>query len=379
MSAKLNEADVRALMKDRSSTVRANTASKIAADYAGGALTPQERQTAEEIFRIMARDLEARVREALSIQLKDCPDLAHDVARALADDVDSVALPIIRHSAVLTDEDLIEIVQRHGPAKRKAVAERDTVSMPVADALVDTLDKDAVATLAANPGADISETAMEKALDAFGEDEAITSPLALRAALSVRVAERLVSMISDQMRERLLANRKISDTLAAELIEHTREHATLGLLGSGHSEQDVEDLVNTLHANKRLTNSIVMRALFTGNMAFFEIAMARLAGIPVINASKLIHDEGHLGLRALIARAGIRDDLYPALRAGVEVCDETRYDGGEHDRERFLCRVIERVLTGFEGPDQENVIGEDNLEFLLAKLRRYSPMATRTA
>ncbi len=58
--------------------------------------------------------MELRVREALAAHLKNSPDLAHDVAVALARDVDSVSLPMLKFSEVLTDEDLIEIVRDQG-------------------------------------------------------------------------------------------------------------------------------------------------------------------------------------------------------------------------------------------------------------------------
>ena len=59
-----------------------------------------ERVLAEDIFRIMVKDAEVRVRQALADNLKENLDLPRDVARALANDVDSVSLPIIQFSEV---------------------------------------------------------------------------------------------------------------------------------------------------------------------------------------------------------------------------------------------------------------------------------------
>ncbi len=53
---------------------------------------------AEQIFRIMVKDAEVRVREALAINLKENPNVPHDVAVTLAKDVDQVALPVLRFS-----------------------------------------------------------------------------------------------------------------------------------------------------------------------------------------------------------------------------------------------------------------------------------------
>ncbi|HEX9835806.1 MAG TPA: DUF2336 domain-containing protein, partial [Alphaproteobacteria bacterium] len=379
MAAMLTEEDVERLLRDPSPAHRAVTAEKIAVQYSGATLSPRERQIAEEIFRVMVRDVEVRVREALSQHLKDCPDIARDVARSLANDVDSVALPVILHSTVLTDDDLIEIVRRHGEAKQRAVASRDTVSARVADALVDTENQAVIATVMSNKGATVSEAAMQKALDRFGEREAVNRPMALRAKLPIRVAERLVGLVSDKLREHLMTHHELSGALVSDIILQSRERATLGLLGPESEESDVFDLVAELKANKRLTPSIILRALCMGDMGFVEAALARLAEIPVGNACTLIHDEGGKGLRALTRKAGIGEGLFPVIRAGVEVWRETQYDGRENDRERFQRRVMERMLTRFAQPGDEEAIGNENIEYLLGKLRQIDSSAARPA
>ena len=148
VSMQLTQDDVAKLMADPSGEVRAETTAKIASQFEMKALSPAERQIAEEIFRRLVKDAEVRVREALTSHLKNSPELPHDVALALAKDVDSVSLPMIKFSEVLTDADLIEIVRDQGDAKQVAVAQRPSVSTCVADALIDTGNEKAPSTLA---------------------------------------------------------------------------------------------------------------------------------------------------------------------------------------------------------------------------------------
>ncbi len=119
---KLTKDDVSKLMSDPSADNRAKTAAKVAGDFDSGALSDSERQIAEEIFRFMVKDAEVRVRQALAQNLKESPDLPHDVALSLAQDVDQVALPILQFSDVLTDDDLIEIIQSQSEDKQTAIA-----------------------------------------------------------------------------------------------------------------------------------------------------------------------------------------------------------------------------------------------------------------
>ena len=117
MTNRLSKTDVERLLADPSVESRRETAVKIAAQYATAALSPEERRLAEDILGLMARDVEVKVRTALADNLKDYPGLARDIAVTLAKDVEAVSLPMIRYSAALSDDDLIEIVRTQGTAK----------------------------------------------------------------------------------------------------------------------------------------------------------------------------------------------------------------------------------------------------------------------
>ncbi|HLO75939.1 MAG TPA: hypothetical protein VK196_05730, partial [Magnetospirillum sp.] len=115
MEQKLREEDVARLLANPSADTRVEIAGKIAEQHS--ALSKSQRKLAEDIFRLMVKDAEVRVRQALSRQLKENPLVPHDVAISLARDVDAVALPMLQFSEVLTDEDLIEIVKSQSAEK----------------------------------------------------------------------------------------------------------------------------------------------------------------------------------------------------------------------------------------------------------------------
>ena len=364
-TARLTEGDVRKLLSDPSGSTRAETAAKLAIQFDQGNLSPSERAMAEQIFRIMVKDAEVRVREALAVNLKENPNVPHDVALTLAGDVDQVALPVLQFSEILSDADLVEIVRSQGASKQKAIAGRPKVSAVVAEAIVDGANKEAVVALVSNEGAEITETSFEKVIDKFGEDEAVQGPMVKRSALPVTIVERLVHRVSENLREHLLTHHEMPPSIAADLILQARERATIGL-STASAEEDVERLVHQLYSNGRLTPSIVLRALCMGDMKFFEYALARRVGIPVLNARMLIHDSGDLGLQGLYGKSGMPKSFYPAIKAAISVAKEMSYDGEDGDRERYARRMLERVLTqyGDLGVDFDN----DDLEYLLAKM-----------
>ncbi|MEZ5670174.1 MAG: DUF2336 domain-containing protein [Alphaproteobacteria bacterium] len=369
MTQRLSEDDVKRLLTERTEEVRAETAHKLASQYGHAEMSESERAMAEEIFRIMVRDAAVRVRQALAEQLAESGVVPHDVALSLAQDIDEVALPVLQKSSVLTDEDLIEIVRASGTTKQVAIAQREAVSETVSAALVETADEDVVAELVANDGATLSEASLHKVIDDFGDSARIQQPMVSRGSLPVGISERLVSVLSDSLREQLVAKHELSPETATDLIIQSRERAILGL-SKGSDIRDVMALTAQLHRNGRLTPTLILRATCMGDGQFLEASLATLCDIPLSNAQALIHDRGGLGLKSIYRHAKLPDEFYPAIKVAVDVMRETDYDGNDHDRERYRRRVVERILT------QTEDIATEDLDYLLDRM---SDMGMRAA
>lgn len=369
-SDKLNKADVARLLADPTPEARAETATKVAASFNPATLSDSERTLAEDIFRLMLKDAAVRVRQALSENLKDSAVVPHDVALALANDVDQVAVPMIESSSILTDEDLVAIIASQGPAKQVAVAGRPDVSEAVSEALVDSGNEAAVSRLVSNEGARIAEGTFQKVVDGFGESARVQAAMVNRRSLPVTVAERLVALVSESLQEQLMRRHELPASLATDIILQSRERATIGL-SSDSGVDDVLVLVRQLYDKGRLTPSILLRALCMGDITFFECALARLAGVTLENARRLIHDRGPLGLRAVYDKANLPPAQYMAVRAALDVSRETEMDGGENDRERYARRMIERIMTQYDDLGVE--FEADDLNYLLTKLDELPP------
>ena len=358
----LTQADVLKLLEEPSAETRAATAEKVGAYFASDAPSEAERKLAEDIFRSMVRDAELRVRKALAETLKGSPELPHDVAVSLVNDVDEVALPVIESAVVLSDEDLLEIVEAQGRERQIAVARRKEVSAKVADRLAVRGDEEVVATLVSNDGAELHEATLERVIDRFPESDAVKTPLVHRQKLPLKVAERLVNMVSESLREHLATHHELSPAMAADLLLESRERATVSLLTPGNQAPDVVALVEQLHKNGRLTPTLIVRALCMGDLTFFEAALAKRAGIPVANAYQLVHDRGELGLERLFEKADMPKSLLRITRIGACIAREMSVTGGD-DRDLFRKVMIERVLTQLD----EDIDGE-NFDYLIAKL-----------
>jgi len=364
MRARLTEADIRRLLKGDSPDERAAAAHKLCRSIEKAALTDDERLAAQDIIRVLAADATELVRRALAVTLRASPLLPRDAALRLARDVESVALPVVNWSPVFTDDDLIEIVRAGSVAKQTAVAKRERLSPVVTTVIAREAAEPAVKAACANDNAAFTETALETVVDRFATSDEVTSALAYRAVLPVSVSERLVKLVSDTVREHLVSRHALRPETALELAAAARERATVDLVEQSGVTPDMPAFVAHLARNRRLTPSLLLRALGRGHMTFFEHAVAELAGVPHQRTWLMIHDAGPLGLRAIYDRAGLPSRLFAAFRAGVDAYRSLQFDGGQQDRARFQERMVQRFLTA------QAYAPREDLNYLLERLDR---------
>jgi uncharacterized protein (DUF2336 family) len=361
MPATLTQRDVARLLAEPSPDMRAEIARKVSATLIAPDIPPDEIALAQDIVRILARDVQERVRAAVAANLRHARALPRDVALTLAHDVDTVALPILSDSIVLTEDDLRQIIRLGSTTKQKAIAGRGDLTEAVSHALITEANAPAVMALMANRTAQVAEHSLDHAVTRFAEDDQVKRAMVNRHALPLSVSERLVHMVSHELQVRLVRRHALPPAIAADIVLNAREQEMIRL-SMGASDVALRRMVAQMHQNGRLTPGLILRALCTGDIAFFEASMAVRGNVPISNAQVLIHDRSRRGLAALYAKAGMPDALYAVVRTAVEVVEETGFDGNLHDLERFRARVISRVLTTVDHLEPADA------DYLIAKL-----------
>jgi uncharacterized protein (DUF2336 family) len=360
--ARLTEFDIRRLIKASDDDDRAAAAHKLCRSMDRLDLDEADLEAAHKIMRLLAEDAAELVRRALAVTLKSSDLLPRDVARKLAMDVESIALPIIGASPVFADEDLIEIVRAGSAARQIAVAARPRVSRDVAEVVAAEAAEPAVRTLASNDNADMSERALGRAVDRFGSSPEVVAALAYRQVLPLDITERLVALASEAVREHLVSRHAIAPETAIRLSAYARERATVDLIDQAPADADLATFVAQLNARKVLTASLLLRALARGKMALFEHGVAELSSTPHHRAWLMVHDAGPLGLRAIYDRAGLPPRLFQAFRAGVDTWRQLSVEGADTSGEAFRERMLERFLT------QRPNAPRDDVAYLMERL-----------
>ncbi|HTZ76663.1 MAG TPA: DUF2336 domain-containing protein [Stellaceae bacterium] len=315
------------LARDRDDRVRVDLAQKIAR------LTPdlsaeqhqRMREMTYEVLEILVRDQVTRVRQVISEVLKDVANAPPEVIRTLARDSELVvAGPVLRFSPVLTDEDLLQIIQNAPiPGALAAIAQRAEVRARVADAIGESDDVEAITALLKNPSAQIREETLDRLLDRAPEFSAWHRPLVVRPWLPASAAKKLAGFVAQNLLS-LLADRRdldpqtirevksvVMQRLGSEASKPASELHDRPALAK-KAEPDILDRARKLRAKGQLDESAVLAAL-DSDRALARAALAVLGELPLQLVERVLSAHSAKGITALAWKCGL------SMRAAVKV------------------------------------------------------------
>lgn len=361
----LTSSDVDRLLKDDSAESRMDVLEKVSQHYNDKRFADREREVAEQIFRLLMKDAHLKVRENLAQRIRENPDIPRDIVLHLAADHERVSLPVLEASQVLSDADLVNIIESSREvSKLMAISKRSAVSGRVSEALVETSYPDVVSALVENEGATISTRTYDKIVEEFAREPQVMESIVSRAHLPVAVVEKLITHATEAVAGELKQKYKLNDEQLRKETAGTREDTTLKILEQENNPEAISALVEQMGQEGRLTPSIIMTALCRGQHFFFVAALATLANIPTLNAQKLVQDKGDLGFKALYERTEMPESMFEAVKLLLRVVQEL--EGGEAIPGSLLYanRAVERLLALTGNQDVPN------LAYLMALIRQ---------
>lgn len=309
------------LARDGDQEVRADLAGKIAHLAPGITANDQDRirKSTYEALELLARDEITRVRQVVSEAIKDIADAPAEVIRHLALDSElGVSGPVLEFSPVLSEEDLLDIIET-GPAAGGigAIARRATVTETLADAIVAADDVAAIADLLGNQGAQIREQTLDELIERAPQHELWHAPLVKRPKLPARAATKLARFVADNLLETLEKRHDLdAQTLEAvrEVVHHRLAGRETGGTGAATSPDGAPDFMKVpppLTVAKRLKDAgkldqkIIGKALHASDYPFVLAAVTVLSGVAVEVVQKILMAQSAKGVVALAWKAGI--------------------------------------------------------------------------
>lgn len=263
-----------------------------------------ELKVAENIARVLIKDLSLKVRVGMAQKLLVCPTLPTDIVQKIATDVEAVASPFLEVSSAFSEAHLSRLIPIIQEYARVSVAKRKHVPSSVGVALINFSSDDTVTVLMQNKGAEINKEVCDKMVDRYEGAHPNMEMLANRIDLPEELAKELMAKLSssyiDTIDENYISKGSISDHLGNWINEDPRGN----IMGS-RNIKEIESYVQKLHKLGRLTPEIILNSLTHGNKMFFEVSMAILTGTNTESVNRLITRGGLVGLEGLLYKAKI--------------------------------------------------------------------------
>jgi uncharacterized protein (DUF2336 family) len=332
-------------------------------------LTKEDRAAAEGALLMLLDDSSPLVRHAMAEVFSRSVEAPAAIVQALALDQPSVALPILEHSPLLIDADLVDIVATGNCKTQCAIARRANLPASVCAAIAEVGTAAAALELIENPCAELASFSWDRIVERHGHLAAIRESMLLLDDLPAATRAALVAKLSETLAQFVVARNWLSADRAGRIADEARDRSTLNIAARSRGD-DMRGLVQHLRASGQLTAGLILRALLSGNLELFDAALAELSGLPRARVSALLHERGRASLHALLLRAGLPESTFAAFGVALEACHENGFAETIGAAARLRRQMVERVLTHCETDSR-------SAEPLLILLRRFATESAR--
>jgi uncharacterized protein (DUF2336 family) len=262
---------------------------------------------------------------------------------ALAAGQPDIAIPILAHSQVLLEDDLVDLIATGHADVQVAIAGRLGLPRTLAAAIAEVGAAEACLVLLENGEADIARFSIDRIVERFGHLAPIRENLLARDDLPMAMRQALLSKLSQTLAGFVAARQWLGSEHAEFATKDACEKATVAL-AADTSYDEVGAFVQHLRHSGQLTAGMILRALLSGNVVLFEEALAELSSIPIDRVTAYVHDKNISGFRALYREAGLPEVAYPAFREALTAMRAGLLIGEQGGASRLKRRMVERVL-----------------------------------
>jgi uncharacterized protein (DUF2336 family) len=332
-------------------------------------LSTEDREAAEGALLMLLDDASPLVRQAMAEVFARSVEAPAAIVQALSIDQPSVAMPVLEHSPLLIDADLVEIVATGNCEMQCAIARRISLPASVCAAIAEVGTPAAALELIENAYAELAPFSWDRIVERHGHLAAIRESMLVLEDLPAATRVALVAKLSETLARFVVGRNWLSADRAGRLASEARERSTVNIASRSRGD-DMRDLVRHLRATGELTAGLILRALLSGNLELFDTALAELSGLPQARVCALLHDRGGASLHALLRRAGLPESTFSAFQVALEASHETGFVDTPVGAARLRRRMVERVLTHCE-------TGGQAAEPLLILLRRFATESAR--
>src|SRR5258705_1988269 len=242
-------------------------------------LTEDDRIAAEGALLMLLDDPSPLVRQAMAEVFSRSSDAPAAIVQALSLDQPSIALPVLEHSPLLIDADLVDIVATGNSDMQCAIARRINLPPSVSAAIAEVGSAAAALELIGNAYAELAPFSWDRIVERHGHLAAIRESMLLLEDLPAATRVALVAKLTDTLAQFVVARNWLSADRAGRIASDARERSTVNIAAGSYGD-DMRGLVRHLRASRQLPPGLILRAPLSGHLQIVESPLAELFPLP---------------------------------------------------------------------------------------------------
>ncbi|GEM_PF-3801729 len=304
-----------------------------------------EYKIACEIAFHLQKDSETMVRVALAESIHQSEQAPKQLILLLAmDDEDAVALPILKESPQIDDQDLIDLLPKIDlPERLIAIAERKFITVTVSSMLAERNFEDVVVSLLANDSAIIDDEVILQISHKHARSKSILQRMMKRLPMPTKAVSHMVTVQQSGEQE----NRRPSDMRSFSSLdkeELKNDLLTLMFLGRDPSDEACEQMVTKLEEQNKVSATFMLLAMCLGHERFFLAYMAHNTHLPRERVEEL-SNVGEQEFSLLMNKSSVSPSLYPLMYHVYEGMEKCLQGSSQAGTKEFADEMIQCLIA----------------------------------
>ncbi|MBX2834059.1 MAG: DUF2336 domain-containing protein [Micavibrio sp.] len=278
-------------------------------------LTARESELVADVMIGLIRQAEIDFRQAVAEKLSSLENVPLRLVLELSSDEISVANPILRHSEVLSDLDLIYIIKSKSNEHWQAIANRQKMSDQVMNMLADTGDVYTAVQLVQNQSIKLNEYVITALSDMAQENEVVARPLLRREEVPPTIAQKLYQFVGEELKFYINERYGITKGDVTEAIDN----ALLDLMDASENEDEFMPTMAMVKDAQRqkekglLTIPLMLGSLRRGQIKPFVAQFAQYTGLNVPSVLEILNQGSGQGLAVACRAVGVAKEDFMSI------------------------------------------------------------------
>ena len=348
--------DLLQLNQDEERTLEIQTAREFAERYLAAEPGSQERASMATALTVLLDDPSRVVRKAIAKILAASSHSPAHVVRCLANDVDEVAVPILKSSPILSDAELVDLFAEGSETAQMAIAARSALSASVCAAICEVGSESACRVMLQNAGASVLQSSLLRIAQRFEDRPEICDQLLKTQELPLSARYELLMRLAANLDDHPIVLERVPENQRHNFLSDAQDKVVLRLALEAGAEE-LPDFVEHLRANGKLTTRLLLRAVCCGRLRFFAAALANLGQVPLPRLCKLLVTVRRSALQAILRKAGLPLRSHQTFLLAIDIARQAEadftYDLALDEARMLTETLLEEIQDGALGADED--------------------------